>query len=339
MNEPDERPAAALRRLIDGYQVTQAIHVAVTLGIADLLAGGPRGVEDLAEASRSHAPSLYRLLRALASVGIFHEEDHRRFSLTPFGGHLRADAPESLAGWAGLVGRPYYWQAWSELLHGIRTGENAFRHTHGVGVWEYRAHHPEEGAIFDRAMTSTSRQTDRAVVEAFDFGRFRTVVDVGGGHGAFLAAVLVAHPEMTGVLFDQPHVVARAGGLLEAAGVSDRCRIVGGSFFEQVPEGGDAYLLKEIIHDWEDEEAVALLRVCRRVVPPAGRVLLVERDLGGPNADPGPKFADLNMLVSPGGRERTVEEYAALFQAAGFRLSGTTTTPSVMQVLEGAPAG
>lgn len=333
MNEEGARPAAALRRMINGYQVSQAIHVAATLSIADLLAGGSRGVDELAEASGTHAPSLYRLLRALASVGVLHEEDERRFSLTPLGEPLRSYAPESLAGWAAFVGRPYYWQAWSELLHSIRTGENAFRHVYGANVWEYRSAHPEESAIFDRAMTSTTRQVERAVIEAFDFGRFRTLVDVGGGRGALLAAVLAKHPEMTGVLFDQPHVVSR--DLLEAARVADRCRVVAGSFFEAVPEGGDAYVLKEIIHDWEDQQAVAILTVCRRAMPDTGSVLVIERELGRPNEDPGPKFADLNMLVSPGGRERTLPEYAALFEAAGLRLAGTTPTGSGMQVIEG----
>ena len=322
-----------LRRLIDGYQVSQAIHVAATLGIADLLKDGPRTSDELAAEAGADPGVLYRLLRALAAAGVFHEEDGRRFSLTELGKGLRSDAPEPLAGWAAFIGRPYYWQAWGHLLHSVRTGENAFQHVHDTDVWNYRAEHAEESSIFDRAMTDLTRTSNRRLVDGYDFGRFSTVVDVGGGRGALLAALLVEHPEMTGVLFDQPHVVAGADEVLDAAGVADRCRVVAGSFFEEVPAGGDAYVLKAIIHDWEDEESVAILRNCRRVVPDEGRLLLIERIVGAPNEDSFTKFADLNMLVSPGGKERTLDEYAALLAAAGFRLDGEGDP-----VIEGVPA-
>ena len=326
-----------LRRLIGGHQISQAIHVAAVLGIADLLADGPRSSDDLAEAADADPESLYRLVRALASIGVLSEDEGRRFSLTPLGKCLRSDAPESLAGLAANAGRPYYWQAWSSLLHSVRTGESAFRHLHGTDVWEYRLQHPEDGAIFDAAMTSMTRHLHRSLLEAYDFGRFGTVVDVGGGRGAMLAAILRAHPRSNGVLFDQPHVVEAAGALLEEEGVADRCRIEAGSFFDAVPEGGDAYLLKFIVHDWEDEEAGAILRTIRRAVAAEGTLLVLERLVGPPNEDADVKFSDLNMLVMPGGRERTTDEFAALFARAGFELVRAVPSESGVSVLEGAP--
>jgi hypothetical protein len=312
--------ATEIRRLVEGYQVSQAIHVAATLGLADLLARGARASDELAEATGTHAGSLYRLLRALASVGVLRELD-RRFELTPLGEPLRSDVPDSIAGWAAFIGRPYHWQAWAELLHSVRTGENAFQHVHGTDVWTYRAARPEESAIFDRAMTSLSRQSNEAVLAAYDFDQFKTLVDVGGGNGALLAAVLAGHPKLRGVLFDQPHVVSGAQTILESAGVADRCLIISGSFFDSVPDGGDGYILSRVIHDWEDEESVRILRNVRRAIAEDGRLVLIERVLGPPNEGRDAKFRDLLMLVSPGGRERTREEYADLLQQSGFALA------------------
>jgi hypothetical protein len=326
-----ESPTVALRRLANGYQVTQAIHVAATLGIADLLRDGPQDSETLAAATASHAPSLHRVLRALASVGVLHEDDDGRFALTAIGDCLRSDAPEPVGGWAAYVGSPSHWQAWGNLLHGVRTGQNAFRSVHGTDVWGYRAQHPDESAIFDGAMTSIMVRANRHVLAAYDFGRFDTVVDVGGGRGAFLSAILEANRGMRGVLFDQPHVVA-------GAVVGERCEVVAGSFFEALPEGADAYLLKAILHDWEDEDAVRILRRCRAAVPDHGAVLVVERDLGVANENADAKLSDLNMMVGPGGRERTREEFAALLAAGGFALQSATPTAIDLSVFEARPA-
>jgi hypothetical protein len=338
MDQTSLRPSLALRRLVNGYQVTQAIHVAAVLGIADLLADGPRSSDDLAAATDSHPGALYRLLRALASVGVFREEVDRHFALTELGACLRSDAPEPVGGWAAFVGEPYQWQAWSALLHSVRTGQNAFRHVHGIDSWTFRTHHPELSASFDRAMTSLSRQVVTAVLEAYDFGRFRHVVDVGGGAGAFLAAILARHPAAHGVLFDQPHVVSGAGPILAAAGVASRCQVVGGSFFESVPAEGDAYILKAILHDWEDEPCVQILQTCRRAMAAGTALLVIERELGQPNHDPDPKFSDLNMLVGPMGQERTPAEYASLFVASGFRFVGVTPSAVGTGVYEGVAA-
>jgi O-methyltransferase domain/Dimerisation domain len=248
-----------LKGMINGYRVSQAIYVAATLGIADLLKDGPRTSDELAAKTGTDLPALYRLLRALAAVGVLHEDDGRRFDLTPLGDQLRSDHPESLGGWAAYIGRSYYWDAWGHLLESVRTGENAFRLLTGSDVWSYRAEHPEESAIFDRAMVAQTGASNRSVIDAYDFGRFKTVCDVGGGYGSLLASLLERYPTMQGILFDQRHVVTNADDVLR--GVADRCRVVAGSFFESVPQGGDAYLLRAIIHDWEDEQATEILRV------------------------------------------------------------------------------
>jgi hypothetical protein len=331
MHDAPEPPTVALRRLTNGYQVTQAIHVAATLGVADLLRDGPRDSDALAQETATHAPSLHRVLRALASVGVLHEGDDGRFALTAIGECLRSDAVEPVGGWAAFVGQPHHWRAWGALLHGVRTGENPFHSVHGTDVWDYRAAHPEEGAIFNAAMTDIMRRANAHLLAAYDFGRFATVVDVGGGRGAFLSAVLEANPAMRGTLFDQPQVVA-------GAVVGERCEVVGGSFFEAVPEGADAYLLKAVLHDWADDDALRILARCRAAIPAHGALLVVERDLGAPNEDTDAKLSDLNMLVGPGGRERTTDEFAALFAAGGFALQDTTPTAIGLSVFEAHPA-
>jgi hypothetical protein len=332
-----EKPSAVLMRLLLGFQVSQAIHVAATLGIADALADGPRSSDELAAALGAHPPTLYRLLRALASVGVLREQEGRRFALTPQGECLRSDTSEPVAPYAVFIGQQRHWETWGHLLHSVLTGENAFQHLYGMPVWEARALDPEAGTIFDRAMTATSLRQADAVTAAYDFGQFQQVVDVAGGQGALLAAILARHTALRGVLFDQPHVVEQAAPVLEAAGVTERCQVVGGSFFETLPEGGDAYVLKAIIHDWEDAESIAILQGCRRAIAPHGRLLVIERELGPPNERPDVKFSDLNMLVLPGGRERTGEEFEELFAAAGFRLANVIPTGAGVSIFEGLP--
>jgi hypothetical protein len=330
--------SADLGRLIDGFRVSQTVIAGVELGIPDLLAEGERTAADLAEASGADPDTLYRLLRALASLGILHESDGRVFSLTELGQPLRGDVPGSLRGWVRLQGRDYLWRSWGNLANAVRRGENSFRALHGTDIWEWRAEHPEESTIFDDAMRSMTAGANASILAAYDFERFGTVVDVAGGNGALLAALLSAHPTMRGVLFDQEHVVSGAAPILQAAGVSDRCEVVAGDFFASVPEGADAYVLKWIIHDWEDAESIAILRTCRSAMRPNAVVLLIERDLGPPNENAVAKLADLNMLVMPGGRERTIDEYAALFDQAGLRLVAAHQTAIGYLVIEAAPA-
>ncbi len=331
-------PSRRILDLVNGYQVSQALHVAATLGVSDLLAAGPRDVADLAEATATDGPTLLRLLRALESVGVYASDAEGRYTNTELGEQLRTDVSGSIAGWAAYVGRPYYRQAWTGLLDSVRTGDNAFAATHGMSCWHYRQERPEEQEIFNAAMTSTAGVITQALVGAYDFARFGTVADLGGGVGTLLTAILAGYPTVQGVLFDQPDVVANAAAVLQAAGMTDRCQVVGGSFFDSVPTGADAYLLKAIIHDWLDAEAIQILRTCRRAMRDDARLLLVEQLLGqGP--DPvQTAFSDLNMLVSPGGQERTLEEYGALLAASGFSLTGVTETGTPVFVIEAVPS-
>jgi O-methyltransferase domain/Dimerisation domain len=324
-------------RMANAYQASQAIHVAATLGIADLLEAGPMSTEELAQSTHTHAPSLYRLLRALSSVGVFAEGADGRFGLTPLAEHLRTDAPGSLRAWAMFIGRPYTWSAWAHLLDSVKTGEAAFPKLHGTSAWEYWESRPEEGAIFAAAMTGLSTLAAEAIVGSYDFSDISVLADVGGGHGSLLAAILKANPALHGILFDLPHVVANARELLEREGVSERCEVVGGSFFEAVPTGADAYMLKSVLLDWDDATAIRILGTCRAAMPKSGRLLLVERLVGPPNEPDLAKFSDLNMLVLQGGRERTTEEFAKLCAAAGFRLAGVTETGSPYDIIEGTP--
>lgn len=333
-----ESPRDALWRMTNAYQVSQAIHVAASLGIADLVQDRPRGVDDLAEATGTRAPVLYRLLRALAGVGIFSEDEDGRLAQTPLSGYLRSDAPGSVRAWAMYVGRPYHWSTWAHLLDTVRTGEPAFPKIHGTSVWDYRSSRPEEAEIFDAAMSGLSAAVAGAVVRGYDLSGIGTLVDVGGGQGELLAAILAANRSLRGILFDLPYVVAGAPRVLEAAGVADRCRVVGGSVFEAVPAGADAYLLKAVIHDWDDAEAIKILRNCRAVMPDSARLLVVER-LVRPANEPDPvKFADLMMLVMLGGRERTADDFRTLYAQAGFRLTQIVPTGSPYSIIQGAPA-
>lgn len=336
MQQANESPAQALIRMVNGYQVSQAIHVAAMLGIADLLRDGSRGCDELASATGMDPGGLYRLLRALAAVSVFEEGPDRTFSLTAMGEHLRTDSEVSIAGWAKLIGQEYFWNTWGRLVVGAESGKNIFHQLHGEDVWKWRARDPQASRIFDDAMTSRSMASSRQVIAAYDFSRFSLIVDIGGGRGRFLADILAANPSARGILFDQPHVVSDE--LLTAEGVGDRAEVAAGSFFESVPPGGDAYVLKAIIHDWEDAESIAILENVRKAIVPHGKLLLVEQVVGPPNAGPATKFSDLNMLVMPGGRERTEEEFARLYEASGFRLERVVRAmPDGMCVVEGVP--
>ena len=329
---------AELMGITVGYQRSRALSVAIELGIADLLHDGPRSVADLAQATHTQEATLYRLLRALASIKVFHEDDARSFSLTSMGRLLCGDAPVSVAAIARFFGRDYHWTAWGHLLHSVRTGENASHAALGTDVWTYRERHPEENDIFNAAMAEMSRAGAFLEMAAYDFGRHRVIADIAGGTGALLAAILRKQPGAQGILFDQPHVVAGARAVLDRAGVGDRVRIESGSFFEDVPAGADAYVLRRILHDWPDAEAIAILRRCRAAMQPEARLLLMESVVGPPNEDPQSKFLDLLMLVSAGGRERTEAEWRALLLDGGFHLSAVHPAGPRSAVIEASPA-
>jgi hypothetical protein len=326
---------ADLLRLINGFQASQALHVAATLRLADLLGVGPKSCADIAESTKTHPVALYRLLRALAAIGVFHEDENNRFALTAVGEFLRSDVSGTHAPMAELVGRPYFREAWGDLLYSVRTGITAFEHVHGKNVWEYRTQHPDEGLVFDRTMATATDRFAEAVLEVCDFRRFRHVVDVGGGDGMFLVKILATDKRIRGTLFDQPHVIARAAASIDSLGLSDRCQALGGNFFASVPAGGDAYLLKWILHDWDDTASIDLLRSCRRAMKPGGRIFVVEHVIGSPNTGSEGKFLDLTMMVLTGGRERTQEEFATLFDRAGFRLMSVRQTTTSLNLIEG----
>ena len=327
-----------LRQLVNGYQITQAIYVAVTLDLPDLLGEGPRTAADLSVATRTDPRSLYRLLRALAALGILAEERHpdrSSFTLTEMGRLLRSDVPGSLGGWAGFVARPYHWEAWGDLLHTVRTGEEAFAARHGgESVWSWRQRHPEESRIFDRAMSAISAAVADRLAEAYDFSRFGSLVDLGGGDGTLLATVLPRHPRLRAVLFDLPHVVAGAHHVLAVAGVANRCEITAGSFFDHVPSGADAYILKSILHDWDDTASTQLLHRIREASQPGVTLLIVERTLADVDPSPVAAMSDLNMMVNTGGAERTTTEWKILLQAGGFELTQSIDIGLGWSVLE-----
>jgi len=330
-------PATELMRMVNGYQVSQALHVAATLGIADQLKEGPKSADVLAQACNAHAPSLYRLLRALAAIGVFHETGGKEFDLTPLGACLTSDAPGSARNYAKWIGTPGQWKSWGNLLHSVKSGNSACRFTHGVDAWTYRENHPEEQAVFDRAMTGNSRFEARAALEAYDFSQFGCVVDVGGGQGHLLNAILLASPSTRGILFDQPQVIASASQIIASAGLTERCQLIAGSFFDSIPEGGDLYIMKAVLHDWDDRASIEILRSCRRAMSHTATLIVVERVVGPPNELPEGKFSDINMMIQYGALERTRQEFHDLLNNGGFRMTQVIPTQSPMSIIVAKP--
>jgi hypothetical protein len=317
-------PSTQLIQLLwPGGVAVQAIHVAAKLGLADLVAPGSKTVVELSEATRVNATALARFLRALTSLGIFAEDTSGRYGQTSLSEVLRADHPESIRPLAMMLGARFIWEPVGRLDETIRTGHAAFERVYSAPFFRHLAGNPEDSAVFNAAMSSVPSYI-AGIVEAYDFSKFRRIVDVGGGHGALLAAILEANPLTRGVLQDLPSVVAGASAP-RREGIADRCEIVGSDFFEGVPAGGDAYLLKGIIHDWDDEAAVGILRNCRRAIRPDGTLLLVDTVLTGSD-DPAGALMDLLMMVMTGGRERTEREFRSLLQEAGFSLTRIIST-------------
>jgi hypothetical protein len=321
---------------MSGYWHTQAIHVAARLGVADLLKDGPRSAEQLAGLTGSHPRGLYRLLRALASLGIFAEDAERRFALTPLAGCLRSDVTGSLRSLAIMRGEWQY-EAWGRLLYSVQTNRPAFEKVFGLPLFDFLSRHPDKGRLFDDAMTGVHGRETAAMLQAYDFSGVGTLADVGGGNGEVLTSILKRYPHMKGILFDLPAVAERTRANVEAAGLAGRCAVVAGNFFESVPAGADAYLLRHIIHDWDDDRSATILRHCRQAMGKGGKLLIVEGVVPPGNEPSVSKFFDLAMLVVPGGMERTEQEYRRLFEAGGFRLVRVVPTPTWISVLEGEP--
>ena len=333
----DESPAEKLQHLINGYRITQMVYVTAKLGIADLLATGPRTAEELALAADAHPQSLHRLLRALASVGIFAEDASGRFELTPMADCLRTDAAASLHSFAVSYGEPWWWGSWGDLLHSVRTGQTAFMHRFHSGLFDYLERDGEAADIFNANMTSMTRQEGAAVASAYDFSETRVLVDIGCGHGALAAAILKRWPRVQAILFDQPAVLEGARRALRNLDVETRCELIAGDFFEAVPRGGDTYTIKDVLHDWNDDQALTILRACRAAMGSESKLLVLERVIL-PGNDPSPgKLIDINMLVLMGGRERTGAEYRSLLQAAGFEPTRIVPTRPGVSVIEAVP--
>ncbi|UBF25808.1 methyltransferase [Kovacikia minuta CCNUW1] len=329
-------PQMVLMQMVTAYWVSQSIYAAAKLGIADQLKLGPQHCDQLAVTTGCDRTALYRLLRALASVGIFAETEPGYFCLTPLGDYLRSDMPGSVRDASIMVGDPEHYNAWGNILHSVKTGESAFENLFGMNIFQYYAQNPEPAAVFDRAMTSFSSTEIAGVVAAYDFSPIRKLVDVAGGHGSFLFSILKANPHLEGILFDQAEVIDRAQSLIGSEPLLNRCQLAAGDFFEAVPAGADAYILKHIIHDWDDERAIAILKQCHRAMTADGRVLVVEQVIPPGNEPFLGKLLDVNMLVMcPGGKERTAAEYQQIFAAAGFKLTRIVPTETFVSVVEG----
>ena len=322
-----------LSSMLTGFRVSAALSVAAELGIPDELAGGPLTVGELATRVGADEDTLSRLLRALAALGICTANTDGTYAAAPLGEGLRSDVPGSLRPLARTLQDPAVWAAWGHLAHSVRTGENAFEALHGVDVWAHRAAHPEANAVFNANMVALTSRTADAVAAAYDFTGRSTVVDVGGGHGALLEAVLARHEHLTGTVFDLPQGLTEGPPPSASDSVRDRWSTAAGSFFEAVP-AADVHLLKKVLHDWSDERCAEILRTCARSLNPGGVILVVESVLDRPGRELEAALSDLNMLVLPGGRERTEAQFDALFDAAGLELGRVIDTGTQVALIE-----
>lgn len=330
-------PALALTQMITATWIVQSIYLAASLGIADLLKDGAKSVDELAQATDSQSSHLYRVLRALASVDVFTEVAPHQFALTELAQYLRSDIPGTLRYISMMLSDEWHWNSWGDILHVVKTGQPAMQNLYQVdNTFEYLSQNPKSGATFNNAMTGWSKTVHTAVVDAYDFSGVNKIVDVAGGHGALIASILAANPHMEGVLFDLPHVAANAKDLLEREGVINRCKIVGGDFFEAVPSGREVYIMSHIVHDWGDEDCIKLLKNVRESIGENGRLLVVEMVIPPGNTSHFGKLMDICMMTMySAGRERTEAEFRQLFQAAGFQLTQIIPTASPMSVIEG----
>jgi O-methyltransferase domain len=331
-----EKETEQLNQLLQAAALSRALCTVAELGVADHInMGTPRPIAALAEASGTHERSLYRVLRFLASKGLFQETRHGEFDHTPLSNVLRSDVEGSYRAAAQLFHRLF--AGWDGLDHAVRTGEPGFNRVFGQPVFHYVAAHPEIGAILDAGMTCIHGYETAAMLDAYDLGAVRVLADIGGGNGSLIAGALRRYPRMRGILFDLGHVVGRAGETLKEVALGDRCEVIKGSFFDTIPAGADAYLFRHIIHDWTDEQSVQILSHCRKVIPDSGRLLVVECVVP-PGNDPSiSKDFDMTMMTFPGGMERTEAEFRSLFAQAGFELASVTPTSTMVSVVEGKP--
>jgi len=331
-------PHVKLIQMGRAYIVSRIVYAAAKLNLADHLTSGPKSAGEIAGLMQAHAPSLHRLMRTLASLGILAERPEQRFALTTLGEALKTTAPGSARSAIMFTGSPAAQRGWDELVYSIQTGKPGFEKAHGVGLFEYLTQHPEDASLFSEMMAGNNSQEPAAVASAYDFSTFKTIVDVGGATGNMLAAILANHAGPRGILFDQPHVVRDAPSLLRSKGVDGRVTIEEGNFFQHVPQGADAYILSHIIHDWNDDQSATILGNIRKAMEPKGRLLIVEMVLTAGDAPHPGKMLDIVMLQQTGGEERSEVEYGALLAKAGFHLHRVVPTNSAVSIVEAVTA-
>jgi hypothetical protein len=330
-------PHAQLIQMATAHWVSRLLYVAAQLNLADCLADGPRTAEELARSTKTHTPSLYRLMRALVSLGLFTEDAAQRFALTPLGEALKTGAPGSARPTVLSFAGEWFMRGIDNLLYSVQTGKTGFEKAFGLAVFDWLASHPGEASLFNETMVGFHGAEPAAVAAAYDFSEFGTIVDLGGGTGNLLATILARHPEPLGILFDVPHVLHDAPALIQARGLADRIRIEAGNFFDRVPTGDDAYLLSHIIHDWNEDQCLTILANCRRAMKPSSRLLIIEMVLPASDTPHPGKMLDIIMLAFTGGQERADAEYRALLDKAGFRLARVVPTESAVSVVEAFP--
>ncbi len=326
--------ATAVRDMILNATLTQMVSVAARLGIADLLKDGAKTSDKLARLTDADAEAMYRLLRGLASVGVFAEVEGRKFELTAMADCLRSDSEFSMKAYAVWGGSECWWRPWGNSYEAVKTGKNVFKSTLGVGIFEYFGQHPEMADVFNTFMNERIVPIAKAVCGAYDFSKAKKVVDVGGGGGLMLATILKENPHLEGVVQDLPNVIASEGHILEKTGVSKRCKLIGKSFFDDVPAGGDIYILSAIIHDWDDESCIKILKNCCTKMRNNGKLLLIESVIEKGNGRQFGKLTDLNMMVLAGGKERTAQEFRELLSAGGFEMKRVIPTATDMSIIE-----
>jgi len=342
MSQTDETkdvrpPQAVLMEMAQGVWAAKALQVAADLGIADLIANESKTTEELSKTVQVNSDALYRLLRALASRGIFKEVGDNRFENTPISEAIRIDVPGSVRDYVIYVPNDGSILAWSKFMDVMKTGNPSYNEANGCEFWEYHQKHPELGQRFDGAMTALNAQVTSGLFESYDFSQFNRLIDVAGGRGTLLASILSKNPQLRGCLYEQSSVIEEAKPYLERRGVLDRCELISGDFFESIPEGYDAYLMSHVIHDWEDDQALAILRNCRAAIPKHGRLLILDAVLGKDNAPHLAKWLDLVLLVAVRGRERTEREFRNLLQASDFELKKVIDLPAAVAVIESEP--
>lgn len=327
MNSQAPPPSVQMMQMITGFWTSCCVYAAAKLNIADLLKDNPKTADELAEATHSHAASLYRVLRGLSSVGVFRENEKQQFELTPLANTLQSDVPGSMKAMA-IAQLGDHFNAWGNLVYSVKTGHKAFDNIEGMSVWEYYEMHPDEGVNFMKAMTGLTESVIQHVLPMYDFSSFKTIVDVGGGNGSLLMAVLDKATQTKGIVFDEEYVVEQTKESIQQKDYDNRCETAAGSFFEFIPGDADAYLMKMVLHDWNDEQCLKILKNCHKAMKPGSKLLVLDAVIPEDNEPHPGKFMDINMLAMTGGRERTEKEFVALFDQAGLKLSRVIPTHS-----------